>query len=63
MGVYDNLKGGVTVYMTKAGRVYGIKVGDVLESAYRLDAIEGGQLVFTYVPLGLTVTVPAPDLK
>lgn len=38
-------------YLTQGERVHAVKVGDVIDGTYRIEANEGGQLQLTYLPL------------
>jgi protein involved in polysaccharide export with SLBB domain len=47
-----------TVYfLTRDDRVYDVKPGDTLDQIYSVDAVENGQLIFTYKPLNIRQTL------
>lgn len=43
--------GGITVFLNGAGRNHAVRVGDVLDERYRIEAIDESELVVTYLPL------------
>ena len=48
-----------TVYfLTRNDRVYDVKPGDTLDQIYSVDAVENGQLLFTYKPLNIRQSLP-----
>jgi len=55
--VEDN--GRVTIYLAKGDRPYSVAVGDTIEGTYRVESLEGGQIVFTYLPMSLKQTLKA----
>jgi hypothetical protein len=46
-----------TVFLTRQDRSYVIKVGDVVDGTYRVDAIDMGGVTFTYLPLNMQQTL------
>jgi hypothetical protein len=40
-----------TAYFTKGGRVIALRAGDVVDSQYRIDAIDNQLISMTYLPL------------
>jgi len=40
-----------TAYFSKAGQVLALRVGDVVDSRYRIDAIDAQHVAMTYLPL------------
>ncbi len=40
-----------TVYFSKAGQVLAVRVGDVVDSRFRIDAIDAQHVTMTYLPL------------
>ncbi|HEY4975130.1 MAG TPA: hypothetical protein VII41_16060 [Steroidobacteraceae bacterium] len=61
MGSYRPDGAQTVFFLTQNDRVYEARIGDVLDGTYSVDALTGGQLVFTYKPLnvqqGLAVEV------
>jgi hypothetical protein len=61
MGSYRPDGAQTVFFLTQNDRVYEVKIGDVLDGTYSVDALTGGQLMFTYKPLnvqqGLAVEV------
>ncbi|MBI3902533.1 MAG: hypothetical protein HY306_06265 [Nitrosomonadales bacterium] len=43
-----------TVVLVKGGRVYAVKVGEILDGAYRVEDISQGVVTLTYLPLNTT---------
>jgi hypothetical protein len=51
--------GAQPVYFLTAGdRVYEVKIGDVLDNLYSVDAITGDNLMLTYKPLNIQQSLP-----
>lgn len=44
-------EGKLTVFVSKQQQNYLLKGGEVIEGTYRVDKVESGRLVFTYLPL------------
>jgi hypothetical protein len=61
MGSYRPDGAQTVFFLTQKDRVYEVRIGDVLDDTYSVDAVSGGQLMFTYKPLnvqqGLAVEV------
>jgi hypothetical protein len=51
MGSYRPDGAQTVFFLTQKDRVYEVKIGDVLDDTYSVDALSGGQLMFTYKPL------------
>lgn len=51
MGSYKMDNATPVFYLTAGDRVFDVKVGDTVDNTYVFDAIQGDQLVFTYMPL------------
>ena len=49
---------GLMVVFTKQNQDFVLRVGDVLEQTYRVDAIDAQSVALTYLPLGLAQLVP-----
>lgn len=49
--------GRATVFLNGADRSYAVKVGDVINKAYRVDTISDGVVVLTYLPLNQQQTL------
>ena len=49
--------GKTTLFLTKQDRSYAVKVGDVIDGAYRVDAIDMGGVTLTYLPLKMQQTL------
>jgi hypothetical protein len=58
LGRYLGDRGTAVYYVTRGDRVYDLKVGDSLDSAYRFDGERDNQLVFTYQPLSVQQMLP-----
>lgn len=50
-------RGEVTIFLSKGGRQYTIKVNDVLDDTYRVDKITATDAVLTYLPLNTQQTL------
>lgn len=46
-------RGEVTVFLSKGGRQYTVKVNDILDDTYRVDKITVTNAVLTYIPLNI----------
>ena len=53
MGSYAPDGAAPVFFLTRGDRVYDVRIGDVLENTYSIDAFSGGQLVLTYKPLNI----------
>jgi hypothetical protein len=49
------------VVLSKGDRVYTVKVGDVIENAYRVEKFTPGMVNFTYLPLNITQSLSTGD--
>lgn len=52
--------GQTQVFLTRGEYPVPIKVGDVLDGSYRIDAISGASIALTYVPLNYKEIIPIP---
>lgn len=50
-------RGEVTIFLSKGGRQYTVKVNDVLDDTYRVDRITATDTVLTYLPLNTQQTL------
>jgi len=50
-------------YLTVGDRVYDVKVGDTLDNTYSVDAVQGGQLLLTYLPLKIQQTLAVGEVQ
>lgn len=51
--------GRLMVYLAKGERAYSVAAGETIEGTYRIESIDGGQVVFTYLPLSIKQTLKA----
>ncbi len=51
VGQLEASEGKVTIYLARGETVYTVRVGDVLDEQYRLDAMDNGQITLTYLPM------------
>jgi hypothetical protein len=49
--------GHLVVYLAKGERAYSVGVGDTIEETYRVESMDGGQIVFTYLPMSIKQTL------
>lgn len=57
-------EGGVTlVFLSQQDRNYVAKPGDVLEGVYRLEEVKQREVIFTYLPLHTTQSLPIGDIN
>ena len=54
---------GVTVVFTNQRQDFVVRVGEILERAYRVDAVDERSVTLTYLPMGLTQRVPFERLN
>ena len=47
----------VTLFLTKNGRQYSVKVGDVMDEVYRVDTISNTNALLTYLPMSMQQTL------
>jgi hypothetical protein len=45
-------------FLTQGDRVYEVKIGDVLDNLYSVDAVNGSNLMLTYKPLNIQQALP-----
>lgn len=50
-------------FLSHADRLYDVKIGDVIEGAYSVDAYTDGELLVTYLPLKMQQTVRVEESK
>ena len=53
MGSYAPDGAAPVFFLTRGDRVYDVRVGDVLDNTYSVDAFNGTQLLLTYKPLNI----------
>ena len=53
---------GVLVVFTNQQQSFVVRVGEIIERTYRVDAIDAQAVTLTYMPLGLTQRVPVGGL-
>ena len=58
VGSYNDGSSATVYFLTRNDRVYDVRLGDTLDQIYSVDAVENGQLVFTYKPLSIRQTLP-----
>ncbi len=58
MGKLQEESGRLIIYLAKGEQTYSVSPGDVIDDTYRIDGIESGQLVMTYLPLTVKQTLP-----
>lgn len=51
VGQLEDGDGKVTIYLARGETVHTVRVGDLLEEQYRLDAMDNGQITLTYLPM------------
>ena len=51
MGTYTPDGAAPVFFLTQGDRVYNVRIGEVLDNKYSVDAFSNGQLVMTYMPL------------
>ncbi len=59
LGSYAPEGANVVYFLAKGDRVLDAHVGDRIDGVYQFESAEGGQLVFTYLPLGVRQTLAA----
>jgi hypothetical protein len=57
MGSYKSDSGASTYFLTAGDRVYDVHVGDTLDNTYSVDAVKGGQMLLTYMPLKIQQSI------
>jgi hypothetical protein len=57
-GSVSDANGLMIVFANRQKQDFVLRIGDVLEQTYRVDAIEPQSVTLTYLPLGLTQVVP-----
>lgn len=58
MGKLQEESGRLIIYLVKGEQTYSVSPGDVIDDTYRIDGIQGGQIVMTYLPLTVKQTLP-----
>ena len=58
LGKLQEESGRLIIYLAKGEQTYSVSPGDVIDDTYRIDAIESGQIVMTYLPLAVKQTLP-----
>jgi hypothetical protein len=53
MGTYTPDGAAPVFFLTQGDRVYNVRIGDLLDNKYSVDAFANGQLVMTYKPLNI----------
>jgi len=48
-------------FLVKAGKLYNVKVGDVIDGTYRVESIAGSSLRLIYLPLDIAQLLPMGD--
>jgi hypothetical protein len=51
VGQLEGGDGKVIIYLARGDTVHTVRVGDLLEEQYRLDALDNGQITLTYLPM------------
>lgn len=49
--------GNLIIYLSAGESAYSVGIGDTIEDAYRVEKIETGQVIFTYLPTAITQTL------
>lgn len=49
--------GQMTVYLVSGEQAYSVSVGDTIDESYKIENIEAGQVVFTYLPMSIKQTL------
>jgi hypothetical protein len=57
MGMYED-QGKVTVYLTRGDESFAVSQGEKFADSYRLDKVERGILIISYLPLSVVQTLP-----
>lgn len=60
VGQLGEVDGKVTIYLAKGEKVYIVRVGEVLDEQYRLDAIHETHLTFTFIPMDKQQALAVP---
>ena len=63
MGSYKMADATPVFYLTVGDRVFDVKVGDTLENTYSVDGVQGGQLLFTYMPLKIQQSLAVGEVQ
>ncbi|MDO9220078.1 MAG: hypothetical protein Q7T90_03535 [Thiobacillus sp.] len=58
MGLYEE-DGVQVILLIKGDRIYTVSVGEVIDSIYRVERLNGGQLEVTYLPLNIKQSISA----
>ena len=58
VGSYDDGSHSTVYFITRDERVYDVRLGDTVDQTYTVDAVENGQLMFTYKPMSVRQSLP-----
>ena len=58
VGSYDDGSHSTVYFITRDERVYDVRPGDTVDQIYTVDAVENGQLIFTYRPMNVRQSLP-----
>jgi hypothetical protein len=61
MGSYAPDGAAPVFFLTRADRVYDVRIGDTLDSTYSVDGFNGGRLLLTYKPLNIQQQLTAGE--
>lgn len=61
LGSYTDGTNATVYFVAREDRVYDVKPGDAIDATYTVQAVENGQLVFTYKPLNERQLLPIGD--
>lgn len=57
MGKLSDTPGNLTIFLVRGDQVYTVKPGDVIDTIYRVEGVNAGQLTLTYLPLDVKQTI------
>lgn len=63
MGSYHMSDATPVFYLIAGDRVLDVKVGDTLDNTYKVDGVQGGQLLFTYMPLKIQQSLAVGEVQ
>jgi hypothetical protein len=63
MGSYKMDDSTPVFYLTAGDRVFDVKIGDTLDNTYSVDGVQGGQLLFTYMPLKIQQSLAVGEVQ
>jgi hypothetical protein len=55
--------GGVVIFLVKNDILFSVKIGEILEQTYRIDAFSAGRLTVTYLPLNMQQIIILSDKR